>query len=241
MEDHRWFPPIFRRFQAEYIGSVVNWFGLYDQLVPILQKMTDNYNPQIIQDLCAGSGLPTRYIQERIKGIPKTILTDKFPYRYFKDTNQISYIQEQVDVKNLVPDAKVCYSIYNGFHHFSGDEQRAIVKKMVDAGSPFLIAEVLTPGIISLIRVMVSAVLLQLVTAPFVKPFSYLRLLFTYIIPVNLFTVTIDGFISVFRSKTARQYTRLFASLSTNEYQISINQFSNFKASVICITGNPSQ
>jgi hypothetical protein len=50
-----------------------------------------------------------------------------------------------------------------------------------------------------------------LVFTPFIRPLSLRRIFFTYILPVNLITITYDGIISVLKSRTADQYRSLFA------------------------------
>ena len=105
--------------------------------------------------------------------------------------------------------------------------------------APFLIAEILEPGIINSIKIFFTTTLLQLLTAPFVKPFSAARLFFTYIIPVNLFTVTYDGIISVIKSKTAKQYSEVLKNISTPTYTISIKTIHNFKGNIVYIKGQP--
>jgi len=89
------------------------------------------------------------------------------------------------------------------------------------------------------IKIIFTATVIQLLTAPFVKPFSLLRLLFTYIIPVNLFTVAYDGVISVLSSKTAAQYTGLLNNISTQSYRITVNRVNNWKGNLVYIKGKP--
>ena len=241
LEDHGWFPNLFRRYQAEYIGSIVNWLKLYRPLVAELQHLIDTNNAIVIQDLCSGSGIPAIDMHRQLKGKHPMILSDKFPVRTFTGGSEISYVQEEVDVLLLEPQPSVCYTMYNGFHHFTVAEQQLLIKKMVMVRNPFLIAEILTPGIFTMFKIIFAATLLQLFTAPFVKPFSFLRLFFTYIIPVNLFTVLYDGIISVVRSKTVNQYEHLMGNLSTTDLKISVDNYSNWKGSIVCIKGTPLQ
>ena len=240
LEDHSWFKGIFRRFQAEYIGSIAKWFKLYEPLIPSFQKLIDENKLKAVHDLCSGSGIPAINMHEQMNGISKTILSDKFPVQYFINTNTITYSQLPVDVLLLDPQPAVCYTMYNSFHHFSTEEQKAVVKKMVMARSSFLIGEILTPGIFTMIKIILTTTLLQLFTVPFVRPFSLLRLIFTYIIPVNLFTVTYDGIISVMRSRTGKQYKTLLAGFPSPSYKISIDQYYSWKCKVVCIKGDPS-
>jgi hypothetical protein len=90
-----------------------------------------------------------------------------------------------------------------------------------------------------MIKIIFTTTILQLCTAPFVKPFSFVRLFFTYIIPVNLFTVTYDGIISVLKSKTAIKYRELFSNIATNSFKISVTKIKSWKINIVYIKGEP--
>jgi hypothetical protein len=51
-----------------------------------------------------------------------------------------------------------------------------------------------------------------LVLTPFIRPFSLKRMIFTYIIPINIITITFDGIVSVLKSRSVKQYQGLFAN-----------------------------
>ena len=53
LEDYNWFPKILRRFQMEYIGSIIKWADYYQPLVLITNKLLKENNINIIQDLCS--------------------------------------------------------------------------------------------------------------------------------------------------------------------------------------------
>jgi len=239
LEDYSWFPRLLRRYQAEYIGSTVKWLAVYRPLVSDLEQLVGSTQPQFIQDLCSGSGIPAIYMQDHVKNIPQTILSDKFPDPSFKDDANLTYLKKSIDVIWLIPDPQVCYTMYNAFHHFSSDQQKELVSKMAVRKSSFLFAEILQPGILTLLRIIFAATILQLITAAFVKPFSLKRLFFTYIIPVNLLTVLYDGIISVFKSRPASYYRRLLEDISDNDFVVTVGQYKNWKGTLIFIKGNP--
>ena len=239
LEDHSWFPTMFRRYQAEYIGSMVKWLGVYRPLVSELERLVESTRPQFIQDLCSGSGIMAIYIQKHVSNIPQTILSDKFPDASFKNDANLTYLKKSIDVIWLIPDPQICYTMYNAFHHFSSDQQKELVSKMALRKSPFLFAEILQPGVLTVLRIIFAATILQLFTAPFIKPFSLKRLFFTYIIPVNLLTVLYDGIISVFKSRSAHFYRRLLEGASDDNFLVTIAQYNNWKGTLLFIKGTP--
>jgi hypothetical protein len=239
LEDYDWFPALFRRFQLDFIGSIVQWTNLYKPLQPVLQQLVNQHRPAAIQDLCSGSGLPPQALVKELEQPPVLLLSDKFPDVSFKNTQHITYINESTDVLSNTPNPAYCYTLFNGFHHFTAAQQQALVTKMKTAGSPFLFAEVLEPTPLTFVNVVFSSTIVQVLVAPFIKPFSLLRLFFTWILPVNIITVLYDGIISVFKSKTARQYRRLFEGIGDEDYMVSVERTGGIKAAITYIKGTP--
>ena len=241
LEDYNWFPKIFRRFQQEYIGSIIIWTRFYQPLVPVIRLLLNENNVNTVQDLCSGSGMPAICMQRQLGGHGKTILSDKFPEPTFQDDAAVAYLKLEVDVLQLKPEQNICYTMYNAFHHFTDMEKQGLVQKMQATGAPFIIAEVLEPGLLTMLKIILTTTAVQLLTAPFVRPFSLLRLLFTYIIPVNVFTVTYDGIISVLKSRSVKQYQILLQEMGNEIYKITVHRYAGWKGAVICIKGHPKK
>lgn len=241
LEDYNWFPKLFRQYQAAYIGSIITWVNFYKPLVPVVQQLLNENKINKIQDLCSGSGMPAVFMQHQLRGDYKTILSDKFPELSFTDTENIIYLKKETDVLLLKPEHNTCYTMYNAFHHFTGSEQQHLLKNLQAANAPFIIAEILEPDFFTLTKIVFTTTIIQLLTAPFVKPFSLLRLLFTYIIPVNILTVTYDGVISVFKSKSVQQYQNLVNIIAHENYEITIHKINNWKGTITYIKGNPKK
>lgn len=242
LEDYSWFPKKLRRWQMEFIGSIAVWTKLYQPLVPVLQQIIDQNKITALQDLCSGSGIPAIYIQNRLTSKIPMLLTDKFP-----DTSLINkpginylYLLKPVDVLELNAEHDTIYTMYNAFHHFTATQQQMIVQNMANKPAPFLIAEILEPGWLNGFKIFFTTTVIQLLTAPWVQPFSLARLFFTYIVPVNLFTVTYDGIVSVLKSKTAEQYDKLLKNISNQSFSITVHTVNNWKGNLVYIKGVPT-
>ncbi len=241
LEDYNWFPQLFRHFQAAYIGSIIKWTKFYQPLVPVVQQLLNENKIDKIQDLCSGSGMPAVFMQQQMSGHNKTILSDKFPEQSFANTENVIYLNTETDVLLLQPERNTCYTMYNSFHHFTDSEQEQVLKNLQAANAPFVIAEILEPDFFTMIKIIFTTTLIQLLTAPFVKPFSLLRLLFTYIIPVNIFTVTYDGIISVLKSKSVQQYQNLVNKTANGNYEMTVHKINTWKGAITYIKGNPKK
>lgn len=239
LEDYNWFPAILRRWQLEFVGNLSVWTKLYHPLVAVINKMITYNKIAALQDLCSGSGLPALYIHKQLQTILPLLLTDKYPDENFINQPPVVYSKKNIDVLQMQTVAITLYTMFNAFHHFTTAQQKTILTKLVGNNSSFIIAEILEPGIITAVKIFFTGTLLQVFTSPFVHPFSFARLFFTYIIPVNLFTVTYDGIISVVRSKTEKQYRQLVESIAVSNFTITVHKVNNWKGNLVYIKGQP--
>lgn len=210
LEDYSWFPSVLRNFQTEFIGFVVARFKVYDIFIRHLQHLSLPPQPQT--DLCSGSGEPAISIFRKSNCFTQLSLSDKFPPPVGFHDSHITYNQVSTDVLDMEYHPGTCYTLFNSFHHFRDEEKLKIVYNIRDSGSSAFIAEILTPDIFCLLKVILSTTAGCLLLTPFIRPFSFRRLLLTYIIPVNILTITFDGIVSVLKSRSVKQYQTLFTN-----------------------------
>ena len=226
LEDTHWFPEVLREQQLGYIGWLVKFLDIYRPLNRNLPTWLKESNRHYVFDLCSGSGEPmislTRSISENID----VTLSDKFPLHRSDRSSSLSYISNSIDVLALDFDTDKYYTMFNAYHHFDKDDQRDIVKRLTKKGAPFCFVEILTPNLLTILKVIFINTLGQFILAPFVKPFSITRLLFTYLLPINILTTTYDGVIPVLISKNNKQYQTLLSGLSSDGYEIDIASLS---------------
>ena len=231
LEDHKWFPSTLRNFQTEYIGFVVKTFNIYKPFVKTLPMHAD----KSMIDLCSGSGEPALSIFNDSNTFNDLTLTDKYPPIHFKSTNKIEYKQEPKDVLNMDFEAGKTYTMFNAFHHFNADEQKSICSKIKEANASAYFVEILFPSPLHLIKTLFATTVGVIFLSPFIKPLSWRRLLFTYIIPINILTISIDGVISVIKSKTLKQYQNILKMNGLKVFEIK-----NFLAPLLVIQINES-
>lgn len=198
LEDYSWFPLILRKFQMDFIGYVVTKFHFYDVFIQHVQKQ--NLGNPIMYDLCSGSGEPAMYIYSKSKCFNDVLLSDKFP-----SSDNIIF----ADVLDMNFQKGYCYTMFNAFHHFTDEEKIKMIQKIKDSGANAFFVEILEPNFLFFLKVTALTLIGNLFITPFIKPFSLTRILLTYIIPVNLITITYDGIISILKSKSVNQYKEL--------------------------------
>ncbi len=209
LEDYSWFPSVLRNFQTEFIGFVVSRFNVYDAFIKHLNDLS--LTEQSMTDLCSGSGEPAITIFRKSNCFSRLSLSDKYPGDLKTTDATITYEMKSTDVLDMEFKEGTCYTMFNAFHHFTDEEKVSIVQKIRHSGSDAFIVEILQPNFMVLMKVLFATTIGSLVLTPFITPFSLKRLFFTYIFPINILAITYDGIVSVFKSRTVRQYQDLLA------------------------------
>jgi hypothetical protein len=94
--------------------------------------------------------------------------------------------------------------------------------------------------LLSFIQVTLAALLVQPLTAWAIRPFSFLRIMTTYVVPIQLATVAWDGWLSVLKSKTMKQYQGLVGGISDSDYVIHVERFPQLRGNLIVLSAQPA-
>ena len=236
LEDYPWFPTYLRKMQLEYVGWISVQLKIYLPILKLLQQFPSH---QWI-DLASGSGWPAFYLQQNASPHIEYTLTDLYPESVSNEVKR--HVEVDVEAVNLIdfqPEAGKQYSMFNAFHHFTSSQQHLMLKKMKEAKASCLIAEVLEPSFLCFIQVTLAALILQPLTTWAIRPFSIVRLITTYIIPIQLITVAWDGWLSVLKSKSLSQYKALVSDLADNQYSIEVKRIKQLRGNLIVILAQP--
>ena len=236
LEDYSWFPPVLRKMQLEYVGWISASLAVYRPLGKIMEGFPSN---QWI-DLASGSGWPALYLKKKATDPIFFRLTDWYPNSASKEVlKHMEYDPEPLNLLDFQPEAGQQYSMFNAFHHFTTQEQKQIITKMKEAKAGFIIAEVLEPSLLSFIQVTLAALLVQPLSAWAIRPFSFLRIATTYLVPIQLATVAWDGWLSVLKSKTLAQYQDFVRGISSSEYVIQVARIPQLRGNLIVLSAQP--
>lgn len=199
LEDLPGFPSLLRRQQVEFIGWLVDAFGIYAPVTPVLTAALDRVGTTDVTDLGSGSGGPIHYLarQPELAGV-RFLLTDRYPAPIPTGSQAVEWHGEPVDALAPVAPGNGVLTLFNAFHHFPPAQQQQLIRVHGERG--VMVFEVLQPTLLTLVKILFTTTLGQLLLAPLVRPFRWERLLFTYVLPINLLTITWDGLVSVGRS-----------------------------------------
>jgi hypothetical protein len=207
LEDLPWFPQALREFQTDHIGFLASRWHLYDAFIAYGGRVAPRWRPQV--DLCSGSGEPAISLHQQLGPFTPLTLTDLYPHRGIRTPPGVTYQPHPVDARAVRVMPEMTYTMFNAFHHFPAAEQQQLVRRLRRGGAEAFLVEILEPTLACMVKVLLATTVGVLVLTPFVRPFRWDRLFFTYLLPVNVLTITWDGVVSVLRSRTASAFAQL--------------------------------
>jgi hypothetical protein len=236
LEDYPWFPAYLRKMQLEYVG----WISVQLRLYRPVLKLLNNCSSNQWVDLASGSGWPAYYIQKNASHNIHYTLSDLYPDSVSDEVKKhVTIGLEPLNLLDFQPETGKQYSLFNAFHHFTSTQQKQLIHKMKAANAGIIIAEVLEPSLLSFIQVTLAALVVQPLTAWAIRPFSILRIITTYLIPIQLLTVAWDGWLSVLKSKNLKQFKELVTDIADNEYSIEVKRIKQLQGNLIVIIAQP--
>ena len=246
-EDLAWFPKSIRDAGTDYLRLM--WeAGAYKPIVPRLRDALAKTGSSEILDLGSGGGGPVVAVyKELIKsGLHvRMTLSDKFPnldafkYAHGRTDGGVDYVAEPVDATAVPPHLAGFRTMFAALHPFRPELVRRILQDAIDQGRPVGIFDLAarTPPPPSML--LLGNPLSHLLVAPFVRPFHWSNLLWTYVIPVVPLYVAWDGLVSGLRLYSLRELQTIVESLPANDYVWEIGS-EKFPRSITYVIGYPA-
>ena len=134
------------------------------------------------------------------------ILTDRFPNLtafervVSKSNGTITYVADSVDARAVPPNIVGFRTLFNAFHHFRPDDAVQVLRDAAHAGQPIGIFEAPDRRWRALIPIILFVPIMVAFLTPFIRPFRWSRLFWTYVIPLVPLTVWWDGIVSQLRA-----------------------------------------
>jgi hypothetical protein len=252
IHDQPWFPSSLRDYVTDALQFGFDLFKVYASTVPLLQRVVNSTGSRSIVDMCSGGGGPwldlSRRLQSRkLPGDPPELriwLTDKYPNvgalrnGIASSGNQIAFYPGSVDAMAVPPELRGMRTMFTSFHHFLPKEASAILQNAVDAGESIGIFEIprRAPATIAFTFAFVFALF---VCTPWIRPFRWSRLRWTYLVPIVPFVLLFDGVVSCLRTYRPQELRDMVAKLTATEYQWEIGEHSTGKGLITYLIGYP--
>jgi len=233
LEDLPWFPRTIRDLATDYLQFVQSRFALHEPMVPLLRDALHQSRATEVLDLCSGGGGPVLALYEALLAGGISVpckLTDRYPnvnaFRRLSSLHPIgiTYSDEPVDATKVPTRMPGLRTMFNAFHHFAPTDARAVLACAVDARQPIAIFEIPERTLGNLIPLLFTPLFVAIAT-PFIRPFRWHRLLWTYLLPLVPVNCWWDGLVSQFRAYTVeemRELTRGFEDFHWTAAQVKL-------------------
>jgi hypothetical protein len=209
LEDLPWFPRTIRDAMTDYLGYVGNLTPApYQGFTARLHLAMEAMGEREILDLCSGGTgpLPTimRLLEEQHGYAVRARMTDlhpnldRFEHARAASQGRIDFVATPVDATQVPADLGGFRLICNALHHFGPEQARALLANAVAHRRGIAVFEVLSRSLLAALGILPSP-LAVLATTPFIRPFHWSRLLWTYAVPVVPLACLWDGMVSVMR------------------------------------------
>jgi hypothetical protein len=249
LHEQPWFPKFLRDDITDTLQFALSNTAAYGSIAPLFQRALHDAKRHSIVDLCSGAGGPWldlgRRLESGIVGF-NVLMTDKFPNVAAFETAQtlsgvpMSFYPQSVDAREVPQKLDGFRTIFSAFHHFRPEDARAVIQNTVDAKQGIGIFEITrrtTPAVASMILWALS----PLFFTPFVRPFRWSRLFFTYLVPLIPFVLLFDGIVSCLRTYRPSELSDLVHELRATDYEWQAGEFreSILKAPITYLIGFP--
>jgi hypothetical protein len=252
LHEQPWFPSSIRDEITDAFQFGLNLLNVYLPVAPLLQGGLDSARSRTIVDLCSGGGGPWFGLFRKLQGLTpnretaglQVWLTDKYPNlgvsRHVRAASEdhVHFYPDSVDAMAVPPELTGFRTMFTSFHHFSPEEARAILQNAVDAGEGIGIFEITrrAPRTVGLILVWD---LILFVCTPWIRPFRWSRLLWTYLVPIIPLVLLFDGVVSCLRTYQPAELREMVAEPKAGEYRWEIGECLNGKAPITYLIGYP--
>jgi hypothetical protein len=206
IEDLAWCPRVVRDGGTDWLGFMANATKAFTPIAPKIRAAMQATGTTNVLDLCSGGGGPWRTLQpELARSGPVTVrLSDLYPNIQALERLQqqsggrIGFHATGVDAANVPAALDGVRTMFNSFHHFPRELAIAILDDAVRQRRAIVIVEGIDSRAVGLAAMPLQAPAMLLLT-PWVRPFRWSRLVFTYLLPLIPLLVLFDGSVSMLR------------------------------------------
>lgn len=244
-EDLNWFPSFLRNYGTDFLQFLSNKTKMYKPIIPIIKKGLEKSGTNQIIDLGSGGGGGLIWLNSELKkDIPnlKITLTDYYPnisaFKFTKkQADNFEFIEKSVDARNVPTELNGLRTQFLSLHHFRPDDAQQILQNAINSNSSIAIFEAQERSVPSILAMLFSPISV-LLTTPFIRPFKFGRIIFTYLIPIVPLFVLWDGIVSSLRTYSVKEMNELVGKLNGKEnYDWEISKVKSGPSVVLYLLG----
>lgn len=235
LHEQPWFPAPLRDQVTDALQSGMRCLKTYSPVAPFVRELLDESRSRSIVDICSGGGGPWLTLSVLVRndaGEPRICLTDKFPnldafesIRADSD-GRITFCNDPIDAARVPREMDGVRTVFSSFHHFSPADAVGVLQDAVDARRSIGVFEITKRAPSAIFRMFPWA-FLSFVYTPFIRPFRWSRLFWTYIVPLIPLVLLFDGVVSCLRTYGPDELRSIVGKLTDADYTWRIGEHSS--------------
>jgi SAM-dependent methyltransferase len=226
--DEPWCPRAIRHGVTDYCRFVTEVSGAFNAIAPLLAGALKKTGARRVLDLGSGSGGPRLRLQSLLRqlGVDMPVcLSDHNPnIEAFERARRLSqgaitYHAEPVDAAQVPGELTGFRTFFSAFHHLRPDRARAALADAAAKGQGIAVFDWTRPSIF-VFPLLLGTPLRVLLVSPFIRPFRWSRLFWTYLVPALPLVLLFDTVVSLLRVYSVQELRDLTAGLDRFHWEV---------------------
>jgi hypothetical protein len=245
IEDQPWCPEFLRRAITDFLRLLMEWFSPYAVAAPLLARALARLGETQVVDLCSGGGGPWRDLLRRLPTV-RVRLCDRYPNQAAfarlveAGDGRITAERGSIDATAVPAGLAGFRTLFTALHHFPPGTARAMLADAVHHGRGIGVFEITRRTPLDLVGMLFLPVI-ALVVTPFIRPFRWDRLFWTYLVPIVPLVLWFEGTVSCLRSYTPSELRDLVAGLDGYRWEIGTVWSPPFLTFMTYLIGTPDR
>lgn len=259
LEDQTWCPASLRDAMTDFLRGAFHLLGQYRPAAPLLvEALESSSSEHLLVDLASGAGGPWPGLLREIDRLRdpsrppvRVLLTDLYPnhssleHLVLREPERLARVPTPVDARNVPGELVGLRTVFTAFHHFDPNDARKILANAADSGEPIIVLEVTHRSPLAILVLALSVVPLALLLTPFLRPFRWSRIFWTYLVPFGPLAAAWDGVASCLRSYRADELRDLAASVRGPDWEWTVREIRYWKGwapvPITVLAGRPTK
>jgi hypothetical protein len=226
--DEPWCPRAIRRGVTDYCRFVTEMSGCFNPVAPPLAAALRQTGARRILDMDSGAGGPWLRLLPVLRKLGVDVpvcLTDHDPNIEGLERAQklsqgaITYIAEPVGATQVPAELSGFRTFFSAFHHLRPGQARAVLADAVTKGEGIAVFDWARPSLL-LFPLLLATPLRVLLATPFIQPFRWSRLFWTYVVPALPLVLLFDVVVSLLRMYSVPELRDLTAGLDHYHWDV---------------------
>lgn len=219
--NQKWYPSFLKRDMYEFMSWFVGKVNAAKPFLPVLEEVIGNTQTKTIINIDSKTGAG---IETVLPLLPEGI----------KILN--------IELENFSTRNKGTYTFINSFHQLDEKKAKYYLTQIADSGNSVAVLEGNNDSLWQVVGMTVFVPLTVILSAPFVQPFRFTRLIYTYLIPILPIVTMMDGFLALFKLYNPNDLDELVSTIPEKNYTWKSGKADNGRGGkIIYLMGYPEK